>query len=326
MSQNNLTVLYVGLDIAKATVMLSLLGKPTELENTAQGHTQLLKLLRVVERPMHVVLEATGGYERAVVRVLHAAGFVLSVVLPSRVRNFARAKGTLAKTDPIDAAMLAEFGEAIVPTPTQPPTEPQRQLAELVTRRLQLVETRVAEQNRADHYTDQTAQRQSQRLVELLKKQTLECDRAFAAHIAADAELQARADRLQSVPGVGPVTTATLLAQMPELGSLSAEEAAALAGVAPYNQDSGPFAGTRRIAGGRKEVRNVLYMAALTAVRHDDILRAFYQRLRQAGKLPKVAITAAMRKLIVLLNRLLANPNFKLSGNVPKAPPAASQK
>jgi transposase len=169
MSQNNF--LYIGLDIAKATLMLSLLGQATELKNTPEGHAQLLKMLHGVQRPFQVILEATGGYERAVVHVLHGAGFALSVVLPSRVRSFAYAKGTLAKTDPIDAAMLAEFGEAIQPTPTQPPTEHQRQLAELVTRRLQLVETRVAEQNRSDHYTDQTTRRQAQRLLDFLKKQ-----------------------------------------------------------------------------------------------------------------------------------------------------------
>jgi len=317
MSQNNF--LYVGLDIAKATLMLSLLGQSTELKNTAEGHAQLLQLLRSVPRPLHIILEATGGYERTVTHALHRAGFALSVVLPSRVRSFAFAKGTLAKTDPLDAAMLAEFGEALKPTPTQPPTETQRQLAELVTRRLQLVETRVAEQNRSDHYTDRTTQRQALQLLDFLKQQIRECDRALVTLLAADPALQAQADRLQTVPGVGAVTTATLLAQMPELGTLSAEEAAALAGVAPYNQDSGPYAGTRRIAGGRKAVRNVLYMAALTAVRHDDILRFFYQRLRKAGKPAKVALTAVMRKLIILLNRLLANPNFQLSGNAPKA-------
>lgn len=320
----NLPLLYVGVDVAKATLMLSVLGEATELENTPKGHTQLLKQLSEAGRAVHVVLEATGGFEAALVRLLQAAGLPVSVLLPSRVRNFAHAKGLRAKTDPIDAHLLAAFGEAIKPPVTQSPTEPQRLLAELVTRRTQLVQTRVAEQNRAAHYTDRMAQRQSASLLALLKKQIRQCDQGFLAHIAADPELKAKAVRLQEVPGVGPVTTAILLSHLPELGTLSDEEAAALAGLAPYNQDSGPHKGTRRISGGRKEVRGALYMAALTAVRRDAILRAFYQKLCKAGKKPIVALTAAMRKLVVLLNRLLAKPDFKLTPNPPPTPPQAA--
>jgi transposase len=313
MSPNNLTLIYAGIDVAKATLVLSLQDVCHTLENNAQGHTQLLKLLSQVDAKIHVILEATGGYESAVVRVLHAASVALSVMLPSRVRAFARAMGLQAKTDPIDAGLLAAFGAAIQPEPTMPPSEAQRQLTELVIRRAQLVTAKVVEQNRAEHYTDRITQRQSAKMLAFLQQQITECDRQILRQIKADEVLAARASRLQEVPGVGPVTAATLLAHMPELGTLDDGEAAALAGLAPYNCDSGPCKGTRSIRGGRQEVRCALYMAAMTAVRHDRLLRAFYQRLCAAGKKPMVALTAAMRKLILLLNRLLANPDFKLA-------------
>lgn len=312
MSQNNFTIIYAGLDVAKATLALSLRGASYALGNEAKGYARLLKLLMEVGAPVHVILEATGGYEAAVVRVLHAAGVRVSVLLPSRVRDFARAKGLRAKTDPIDAAVLAAFGAAIQPAPTTPPTTAQLSLTELVQRRAQLVQTRVAEQNRAEHYQDQTARRQAQRLLKLLTTQIAECDQRLAQQLA-QPEFAPRAARLQEVPGVGPVTTATLLAHLPELGQVNEREVAALAGLAPYNCDSGPRKGTRRIYGGRKEVRGALYMAAMTAIRRDPILRTFYQRLCAVGKKPIVALTAAMRKLLLLLNRLVAKPTFHLA-------------
>lgn len=317
MSQNNFTIIYAGIDVAKATLVLSLQGVCTTLDNTPKGHARLLQLLAKAGSSSHVILEATGGYEAAVVRVLHAASVPVSVLLPSRVRHFAQAKGLCAKTDPIDAGVLAQFGAAIQPAPTRPPSTAQLQLTEMVNRRAQLIQTRIAEQNRADHYLEPVARRQSRQLLTLLEKQITECDRCLAQQIAADAEFQARAVRLQAVPGVGPITTATLLAHLPELGSLDDGEAAALAGLAPYNRDSGPYRGTRRISGGRKEVRGALYMAAMTAVRHDPILRTFYRRLCAAGKKPIVALTAAMRKLLLLLNRLIAKPHFQLAASRP---------
>ena len=320
MSQNNTTTIHAGLDVAKATLQLCIRGPIAAghaLDNDARGHARIIKLLLAAQAgggggKVHITIEATGGYEAAAVRALHAAGIALSVVPPSRVRNFARAKGILAKTDPIDADMLAAFGEAIAPEPTLPPSEARTRLAELVTRRAQLIETRVAEGNRAAHYTDKILVRQSRALLALLDKQIAECERHIAAQIAADEGMKAAAERMQQVPGVGATTSATLLATMPELGTLSDGEAAALAGLAPYNRDSGPWRGTRRISGGRAQVRCALYMAALSAVRHDPILRAFYERLRAAGKKPLVALTAAMRKLLLLLNRLLKNPSFQL--------------
>lgn len=311
MSQNNQPIIYVGLDVAKDSLALDFQGSAHALANDAKGHARLLRILAGAQN-VHVVLEATGGYEQPAVRALHAAGIALSVVEPGRVRAFARALGQRAKTDPIDAAVLSAFGRAVAPAPTTAPSAAQQRLGELVLRRRQLVEFVVAESNRSAHYTDKLPRRQAAALLRTLRAQIAACDKAIAAQIAKEQTMQARATRLQEVAGVGAVTAATLLGEMPELGTLSEAGAAALAGVAPYNCDSGPFAGTRRIRGGRAPVRCGLYMAAMSAVQHDPILKAFHQRLLEAGKKPMVALTAAMRKLIVLLNRLLKNPHFKL--------------
>ena len=312
MSQNNPPILYVGLDVAKASLQLDLAGKSHTLANDAKGHARLLKLLR--DHPTAQVLcEATGGYEQPVVRALHAAQVPVSVVEAGRVRHFAKAKGLRAKTDPIDAAVLTEYGRTFRPAATLAPTVTQTRLAELGTRRRQLLQTLTAETHRAEHYTDPLSQKQSRKLRRLLDEQVGDCDAAITELIAADAALQAKADRLDAIAGVGAVTAATVLAEMPELGTLSDEAAAALVGVAPYNQDSGDQTGARHIGGGRKAVRGALYMATLSAVRHDRILKAFYLRLRTAGKKPKVALIAAVRKLVVLMNRLLKNPNFQLA-------------
>jgi transposase len=235
------------------------------------------------------------------------------VLQPARARHFAEAKNHHAKTDRIDAAMLAEFGRAIAPTPTPPPSAAQSHLKELVGRRAQLVETRAAELNRVAHHRAVLLRRQSRALLALLERQIAQCEQAIATQIAADEAMKARAARVQQVPGIGPVVAAVLQAEMPELGTLSDEPAAALAGLAPYNRDSGPWKATRRIFDGRAPVRCALYMAALSAVRHDRILCAFYTRLLQNGKKKMVALTAAMRKLLVLLNRLLKNPDFTLA-------------
>ena len=313
MSQHNTTTsLYLGLDVAKSTLQLDLAGQTHNLTNDARGHAQLLKLLRP-HPTAHVVCEATGGYERAVVRYLQAAAVPISMVEAGRVRHFAKAKGLRAKTDPIDAAVLSHYGAAIKPAPTPAPSPTQERLRELSQRRLQLLDARTAESNRAAHYTDSFCQRQSRQLLKWLDQQIAACDDAIAQLIASDSPLSTRAARLDAIPGVGAVTAATLLAQLPELGRLSDQAAAALAGVAPYNSDSGDLCAPRHIAGGRRTVRCALYMATLSAVRFDPILKAFYTRLRLAGKKPKVALVACMRKLVILMNRLLKNPNFQLA-------------
>lgn len=312
MSQNNTPILYVGLDVAKSTLQLDLAGQPHALTNDAKGHAQLLKLLSA-HPGAHVICEATGGYEQPAVRVFHTAQVPVSIVEAGRVRHFAKAKGLRAKTDPIDATVLSEYGRTFKPMATTAPTPQQARLAELATRRLQLIETRIAQSNRAAHYTDKLCLQQSRQLVRLLEKQMAACDTAIAELIAADEPLKAKAQRLDAIPGVGAVTAATVLAELPELGTISDAAASALVGVAPYNRDSGDHTGARHIAGGRKNLRCALYMAALSAVRCDAILKAFYTRLREAGKKPKVALVAAMRKLVVLMNRLLKNPNFQLA-------------
>jgi transposase len=310
MSQNNPSIIYAGLDIAKATLELYLAGQTHTLANDRKGHAALLKLLR--GHPAHVVCEATGGYERPSVRALQAAEIPVSLLEAGRVRHFARAQGQRAKTDAIDARVLAAYGQAFAPAATPAPTAKQETLRQLTTRRRQLIETKVSETNRSEHYLDALCQKQSRALLRLLEKQIGQVEESILQLITQDADLNAKAERLDQIPGVGSATAAIVLAEMPELGTLSDESAAALAGVAPYNHESGALRGGRHISGGRSSVRCALYMAALSSVKHDPILKEFYLRLRVAGKKPKVALVACMRKLIVLMNRLLKNPNFKL--------------
>jgi len=312
MSPNNTPILYVGLDVAKLTLELHLAGQTHSLTNDPKGHTQLCQKLQSHPR-VHVVCEATGGYEQPVVRALHAADVPISIVEAGRVRYFARAQGQRAKTDPIDAAVLAEYGATFQPPAALPASAQQQQLAALAQRRRQLLQLLTNERNHAEHYTDAFCGRQSRQLIKALEKQIAQCDEAIAALIDQDAELARKAKRLAAIPGVGPVVASTLLAEMPELGQLTNATVAALAGVAPYNRDSGSQTGRRSIGGGRRIVRGALYMASLSAVRHDRIFKEFYTRLRAAGKPAKVALTAVMRKLIILINRLLKNPNFQLA-------------
>jgi transposase len=304
MSQNNPSILHVGLDVAKLSLQLHLAGRFHTLSNDAKGHAQLLKHLRLHPQA-HLVCEATGGYEQAVVRALQAADIPVSILEAGRVRHYAKAQGLRAKTDPIDAAILTAYGQTFQPVATAPVSPQQQQLADLAQRRRQLIQTVVAERNRAEHYTNPLCVRQARQCLKSLEKQIAQCDLAIARLIAADTVLAHKAKRLIAIPGVGPVVAATMLAEMPELGHLTKQTAAALAGLAPYNRDSGGQKGIRHISGGRRPVRCALYMATLSAVRHDRILKEFYLRLRAAGKKPLVAMTACMRKLIIGMNRLL---------------------
>jgi transposase len=312
MSPNNTSILYVGLDVAKLTLELHLAGQTHSLTNDAEGHARLCRHLQPYPHGQ-VVCEATGGYEQSVVRALHAANIPVSVVEAGRVRYFARAQGQRAKTDPIDAAVLSAYGDTFHPAATLPASPAQQQLACLTQRRRQLLQLLTNERNHAEHYTDAFCARQSRQLLKALEKQIAQCEAVIQQLLAADAALAAKAKRLDAIPGVGPVVAATVLAEMPELGQLTHPAIAALAGVAPYNRDSGSQMGRRCIGGGRAAVRQALYMASLSAVRHDRIFKEFYQRLRAGGKPAKVALTAVMRKLIILMNRLLKNPNFHLA-------------
>lgn len=319
MSQNttaimnqNTTPVYVGLDIAKATLQLHLQGRSFDLNNTGGGHSQLVKRLAATAGA-HVICEATGGYERAVVAALHAAAIPVSVINPARVRQFARASGELAKTDPIDAAKLAAFGHAFRPQPTPPRTATEIKLAALVARRLQLLQIQVAERQRADSATEPALSKTFTLWLAQIHKQIAKVEALIEALLAEQSVLHQQVRRLDEIVGVGTLTAVTMMATMPELGQINRRQAAALAGLSPYNRDSGRWAGKRYISGGRSEVRRGLYMAALSASRSNHLLKAFYQRLIAAGKPPKVALTAVMRKLIVLMNHLLKNPNFSLA-------------
>lgn len=306
------TAVYTGLDIAKASLQLHLQGKSYDLPNTSDGHAQLIKRLAAIPG-VHVVCEATGGYERAVVGSLHAAALPVSVLNPARVRQFARASGELAKTDPIDAAMLTAFGQAFAPAPTPPRTATELKLAALVTRRMQLLELRVAETQRADTCADLALRKLFTPWLAQLEKQIAKVEALIEALLQEYAPLANQVQRLDNIMGVGRLTAVMVLATMPELGTLNRRQAAALAGLCPYNRDSGQWAGKRCISGGRAEVRRALYMAALSASRTNHLLKPFHARLIAAGKPAKVALTAVMRKLIVLMNHLLKNPNFSLA-------------
>lgn len=296
----------VGIDVAKDSLDVCLL--PTEraftVTNDPQGFRQLIVELPVAGSCL-VVLEATGGYQRRVVAALLAAGHRVAVVNPRQVRDFARGLGILAKTDRLDARVIARFGQHTAPRPIEIGSEKQVELQELVTRRRQLVELRTAEKNRLETATSKTVRKNIRHLVEQLDKQIRQLEESIGAWVESDPELASKAALLQSVPGVGAVTVTSLLVGLPELGRLGRGQIAALVGVAPFNRDSGKFRGRRAIWGGRAAVRSVLYMAALTARRCNPLIRAFAQRLEAAGKPFKVVLTACMRKLLVALNTML---------------------
>jgi transposase len=310
MSPNTIPIIYAGLDIAKANFQLHLQGKFHELPNTPAGHRRLCQLL---SSQMHVICEATGGYERAVVAALHQAGIAVSVLNPQRVRSFARAQGQRAKTDRIDAAVLTAYGQSLQPAVTPARSQTEQELTELVRRRQQLVDLLTAQRLQADGLTLPALRRQAQSLIRRLEQDLDRLEELLAALQQQTPALQAQVQRLETIEGVGAVTARNVLAELPELGRLNRRQVAALAGLAPHPRQSGQWTGKASIGGGRAALRRALYMAALSASRCNPLLRAFYQRLRLAGKPAKVALTAVMRKLIVLMNHCLKNPNFVLS-------------
>jgi transposase len=305
---------YVGVDIAKATLAVRFLDQQFECPNTDPGHGALIDRLRASAKPVHLVCEATGGYERALVRAANQANLPVSVVNPRQVRDYARARNRLAKTDRIDAAILADYGATIQPAATPAPTGQQLALAELMSARQDLLVRQKAEGNRLEHLTLPALIRDTKTELRRLEKRLKNLEAMIEAQVEADSVMVEKAARMETVVGVGRITVLTLLAWMPELGQIHPAQAAALAGVAPYARDSGQYRGQRHIRGGRPAVRRVLYMAAVAASQHNQILQTHYQQLVARGKPAKVALTAIMRKLIVLLNRLLQDPNFVLVG------------
>ncbi len=306
---------YLGLDIAKLTLDLSPHPGLTQrtLPNLAAGHRKLIKALRTLPSPIQLICEATGGYEHHVLFALHQAQIPFTLVNPRQVRDFARASGLLAKTDRLDAAVLAEYGRVFQPAATPVRTQIQERLRALVTRRQELLGLRTQEQLRAEHHHDSFVCRHAVGLQRTLQKHLEQIETELAALEASNAMLHAQVERLSSIQGVGQRTAWLLLAALPELGTLDRGQAAALAGLAPYNHDSGPYRGQRHIAHGRPLARTALYMAALVAARCNPVLRPLYQRLRLAGKPAKVALVALMRKLVELANLLLKNPQLALS-------------
>lgn len=295
----------VGIDVSKKRLDVNVYGEQAvaEWDNDSLGVSQLGEWLAQAKVKL-VVVEASGGVEMRLIGELAQRELPVAVVNPTRVRNFARAAGKLAKTDKIDACTIAEFGEKMEPAPKQLVSQARRKLAALVTRRYQLITMITAEKNRLSTTPDDVQEWVVQHL-DWLAEQMTAIESAIDECIAAESNWQEEAAVLDSVPGVGPVTSFTLLADLPELGKLNRQEIAALVGVAPFNRDSGPKKGKRRVFGGRASVRRVLYMAVLSATRHNPVIRDFYHRLLAAGKLPMVALTACMRKLLTILNAMM---------------------
>jgi transposase len=296
---------FVGIDVSKARLDAALRPGPGSfmVTNNQRGIATLVKRLTKLG-VSRIVLEASGGYEIAAAVELTAAGLPVAVVNPRQVRDFARATGRLAKTDAIDARVLAHFAELIQPQARPLPDAQSRELTALVARRRQVVEMLTAESNRCGRALG-SVNRAIAAHVRWLRKQLAELDVALEQAIRHSPLWSAKARLLRSVPAVGSVTVITLLAHLPELGTLSRRQVAALVGVAPFNHDSGKLRGTRTIWGGRAQVRAVFYMCTLVGTRHNPVLHAFYTRLLAAGKKPKVALTACMRKFIIMLNAML---------------------
>lgn len=300
------TPLYFGIDVAKATLDVGSTQKRLfQVPNTPAGHRALIERLQRLSVAA-IVIESTGIYGQQCVQALGEAGLPVALVQPGRVRHFARSTGLMAKTDAIDAVLIARFGEAVKPRLHQAPTPAQAQLRAWSDRRSQIVEDRVREQNRLEACCDPVVAKHIRASIRRLEATEKALDRRIAQAISADATLRAKNDVVCQEAGVGPHTAAVLLGQLPELGAVNRQQISALAGLAPYDQSSGQWQGRRAIYGGRASVRRALYMAALTAVRWNDNLKAMYERLLGRGKDKKLALIACARKLLVRLNSLVA--------------------
>jgi len=297
-------VRYVGIDVSKKHLDIFDEGDgvPRRIANATQAITQQVARWRC---DALVVFEATGAYDLALREALGRAGVRFARINPARARDFARASGQLAKTDPIDARMLAAFGRVMQPATEQAVNPARNALSRLAKRRDQLVLMRAQEKNRRSEADDRIMAERISRLIEVLDGEIAEIETDIKALTKAEPEIADDARLMRSLPGVGPVACMQLIAKMPELGHVGAKQIAALAGLAPFNVDSGAFRGKRKIAGGRKRVRDALYMAALNAVRRAEPFKAFYARLRQAGKPAKLALIAVARKLLTVLNAMM---------------------
>jgi transposase len=297
---------FIGIDVSKDWLDVHILpqNEAFSVARDAEGVEQLTRRLSSLA-PTLVVLEATGGFEQVVAASLVSAALPVVVMNPRYIRDFARALGRLAKTDRIDARIIALFAERVRPPIRPVPDEQARMLDELVTRRRQVLEMMVAEGNRLKQASLKRLQKRIERHRKVLQDELTEIERDLDETIRGTPIWRETDELLQSVPGIGPAVARTLIAELPELGSLDRRKIAALVGVAPFNRDSGTLRGRRMVSGGRAGVRAALYMSALVASRYNTTIKAFYQRLRAAGKPPKVALVACMRKLLTILNAII---------------------
>lgn len=298
---------FVGIDVSKNKLDVWL--KPDDnyfsVLTDSEGLNTLVERMRQCD-PQIIVIEATGGYENPVMTALAEQELPLILINPRQIRDFAKAMGKLAKTDRLDAETIAHFAQTIQPAPKKLPSKEQQELKEMLSRRQQLVSMLTMEENRLN-VASTKIKRQISANIESLNKQLRDIDKDLDDFINNNSTLKQKADIVKSVPGVGPAVTKTLISHLPELGTLNRKQISALVGVAPLNRDSGRFRGKRKIWGGRKKIRSQLYMAALVATRHNPVIRSFYQRLIESGKESKVALTACMRKLLVILNSMVTH-------------------
>jgi transposase len=298
---------YVGIDVAKDSMEV-MAHEGIEHWNFNNDERGLAKLITKMKKlsPCLIVMEATGGYEVTIAAELHSGGFPVAVVNPRYIRDFAKSIGILAKTDILDARVIARYAATIKPTPRVLPAEETRRLGSIMMRRRQIVAMRTAEKNRL-HQADPAVRKRIKAHVTWLEQEMDDINKELKQTIESNPEWKEKSDIIQSVPGAGPNLAITILSDFPELGRLNRKQAAALSGVAPFNRDSGKKRGKRCICGGRGVVRTAAYMSTISAVRFNPLLKLFYKRLIEAGKFRKVALVACMRKLLCILNAMLKN-------------------
>lgn len=299
---------HVGIDVSKKCFDLHILEDQQDrhFEYTAAQISKCVKWLKKEEVAL-IVLEATGGYEVELAAALQGGGLPVAVVNPRRIRDFAKAVGRMAKTDKLDARIIAQYGATVQPRESSQIDENSRILKGLVARRNQLIEMKTAESNRREHAFDKTVRRSIETIVGMLEKEIEKVEEQLRARIDSQPELKQKAEILDSAPGIGSTTAFLLVVEFPELGRANKKEIAALLGVAPMNRDSGMFRGKRMTGGGRRGVRSRLYMPVLSAIRYNPVIRKFYRHLLEEGKKKMTAVVAAMRKLVVILNTMVKN-------------------
>ena len=319
MTSSKLAARVIGIDVAKDKIDVS--DAEGKLKKEVQNSTESIvkHLVRKIDRPAEtfVVCEATGGYERTLVKAMHEAGIAVCVANPFQVRQFAKGMGVIEKTDPIDAQLLRRFGEVVDLLPTAPKSAAHEHHEALVRRREQIMDLVSQEQNRLYQAFDEAITAKIKIVLDVLKTQQKQLDAEIAVFLEIEAETNPTIAVIQSVPGIGAVTTSTMFCDLPELGNLNRGEIAKLAGVAPIAHESGQKKGTRSIYGGRGQVRRVLYMAALAATRHNPVIRKFYIRLVARGKEKKVALVACMRKLLTIVNDMVRKQDLWRTTTVP---------